>query len=191
MKLPAFWRSVGLALVLSTIGAIAFKLFAPLVGTGPGLKLLVLVLGLVYLLTLLARHHHARVGRLAGSAAWLVSALLLWILDPVLWVWLVAQSSLVWLLRCLYAHDSLLAALLDAALNGLALAAALATAVHSGSLFLCLWSFFLVQALYVLIPARGSAAAGPAADNAFDQAERAARAALRRLATQPRQESPS
>lgn len=190
MNLPAFWRGAGLALVLSAVGAVAFKVFAPLVGAGPGLKLLVLALGLVYLLTLLARHR-ARVGRLAGAAAWLVSAMLLWVLDPALWVWLLAQSSLVWLLRCLYAHDNLLAALLDAALNGFALAAALATALHTGSLFLCLWSFFLVQALYVLIPARGSAAAGPAADTAFDQAERAARAALRRLATQPRQEYPS
>lgn len=189
MKRPDFWRSAGLALLLSSIGALAFKFFAPLVGAGPGLKILVLALGLAYLLTLLARHH-VRVGRLAATAVWAVSAVLLWTLDPVLWVWLLVQTTLVWLLRCLYAHDSLAAALLDAGLNGLALAAALATAMHTGSLFLCLWSFFLVQALYVLIPARRSATNGPATDTAFDQAERAARAALRRLATHPRQESP-
>jgi hypothetical protein len=190
MNLAAFWRGAGLALLLSTAGAFAFKVFAPLVGAGTGLKLLVLALGLAYLLLLLARHR-VRIGRLASMAAWAGCAALLFALDPLPWVWLLAQTALVWLLRCLYAHDSLRAAALDAALNGLALSAALATAMHTGSLFLSLWCFFLVQALYVLIPATRPVNPEPSADSSFDQAERTARAALRRLATQPRQEYPS
>lgn len=190
MKAPSFWRGATLALVLSVAGTLAYKALAPLAGAGPGIKLLVPALGLAYLLALLARHR-VRAGHLAGVGAWALTAVLLWVFDPALWAWLLAQTMLIWLLRCLYVHDSLSAALLDAGLNGIALAAALATAFQTSSLFLCLWSFFLVQALYVLIPSRPSAAPPHAQVSAFDQSERAARAALGRLATRPREEYPS
>ena len=182
MNAAGFWRGTLAALVLSTAGALAFKIFAPLTGSGLGLKLVALGLSAAYLLWLLARHE-ARVGRVASVAAWSLAAALLLAVDPALWTWLLVQAGLIWLLRCLYAHDSLRAALLDAGLNGLALAAAIATAAHTRSLFLSLWCFFLLQALYVLIP--GAAVRPGTADDRdpFEHAERAAESALRRLAT--------
>jgi hypothetical protein len=182
MNVAGFWRGSLAALVLSTAGALAFKAFAPLIGSSIGLKLLTLGLSAAYLMWLLARHD-ARVGRVASAAAWCLAAALLLAIDPALWAWLLIQSALVWLLRCLYVHDTLRAALLDAGLNGLALAAAIATAAHTRSLFLSLWCFFLLQALYVLIP--GTATRAGMADDAdpFEHAERAAESALRRLAT--------
>jgi signal transduction histidine kinase len=177
-----FWRGALAALVLSTAGALAFKAVAPLAGSGLGLKLLTLGLSAAYLLWLLARHE-ARAGRIASATAWCLAAALLLAVDPALWTWLFVQAGLIWLLRCLHVHDRLRGALLDAGLNGLALAAALATAAHTRSLFLSLWCFFLVQALYVLIPGTATRAS-PAGDrDAFEHAERAAEAALRRLAT--------
>lgn len=182
MSAAGFWRGALVALLLSIAGALVFKVFAPLTGAGYGLKLLTLALSASYLLWLLGRHG-AGVGRVASGALWLAAAAALLVFDPVLWTWLLVQVGVVWLLRCLYAHDSLHAALLDAGLNGLALAAAVATAAHTRSLFLSLWCFFLVQALYVLIP--GPAAKTGAADDhdPFEHAERAAETALRRLAT--------
>ena len=182
MKVDGFWRGTFAALVLSTAGAIAFKVFAPLTGSGSGLKLVTLGLSAAYLFWLLARHE-ARVGRVASVAAWCLAAALLLAVDPALWTWLFVQAGLIWLLRCLYAHDSLRGALLDAGLNGLALAAAIATAAHTRSLFLSLWCFFLLQALYVLIP--GTATRPGTADDRdpFEHAARTAESALRRLAT--------
>lgn len=182
MNAAGFWRGALVALLLSALGALGFKLFAPLVGAGSGLKMLILALSAAYLLWLLGRHH-ARVGRIAIVTAWFLVAALLLAFDPVLWTWLLTQVALVWLLRCLYAHDSLRSALLDAGLNGLALAAAVATAAHTRSLFLTLWCFFLVQALYVLIPGPAARVATEPGDDPFDTAERAAQVALRRLAT--------
>jgi hypothetical protein len=182
MNAAGFWRGALVALLLSALGALAFKVFAPLVGAGSGLKLLTLALSAAYLLWLLARHH-ARVGRIASAAAWLIAATSLLLFDPALWTWLLVQVALLWLLRCLYAHDSLQAALLDAGLNGFALAAAVATAAHTRSLFLTLWCFFLVQALYVLIPGPAARSAQAPDSDPFDTAERAAQVALRRLAT--------
>ena len=58
----------------------------------------------------------------------------------------------------------------------------------SGSLFLSIWSFFLVQALFVAIPTRLRQKAGdrgPARDSEdpFQRAHRAAEAALRKLSS--------
>jgi hypothetical protein len=182
MNTAGFWRGALAALVLSAAGALAFKVFAPLAGSGLGLKLVTLGLSAAYLLWLLARHE-ARVGRVASAAAWCLAAALLLAFDPALWTWLLVQAGLIWLLRCLYAHDSLRAALLDAGLNGLALAAAIATAAHTRSLFLSLWCFFLLQALYVLIPGTAARPGNSGEHDAFEHAERAAESALRRLAT--------
>ena len=73
-------------------------------------------------------------------------------------------------------------------LNGLALSGAIWAAVQSGSLFLSIWSFFLVQALFVGIPSSisrrpGSKAAGPDPEDRFQRAHRVAEAALRKLSS--------
>lgn len=182
MSTAGFWRGAMVALLLSALGALAFKLLAPLAGVGSGLKLLTLALSGAYLLWLLTSHH-ARVGRFASMTAWLGATATLLLFDPALWTWLTATVVLVWLIRCLYAHTSLQAAMLDAGLNGVALAAAIATAMHTRSLFLTLWCFFLVQALYVLIPGPAAGSTHAPASDRFDTAERTAQGALRRLAT--------
>ncbi len=62
-------------------------------------------------------------------------------------------------------------------------------AQRSGSAWLALWCFFLVQAFHVLIPAtltQTRQAAPDAADDAFARAHRAAEAAVRRLSSSTR-----
>ena len=138
MKGPGFWRGALVALALSVLGATAFALLSPLVGAGAGLRALLVGLAALYLGYLL-RSSRARAGRLVTVAVWLGLVGVLAALDPPLGAWLAAQVGFVWLVRCLYVHDGLLAAAADAALNGLALAVALGTALHTRSLFLALW----------------------------------------------------
>jgi hypothetical protein len=192
MKRPGFWREVGVALALSIVGAIAYPALAAFVGSTASLRLIIAGLGIVYAV-LLMRGVHARAGRVIAIAAWLALDIALFVFDPPLLLWLLAQSFAIWLLRCWCCYGSFVAALADGALCLFALAAAVVGAAHSHSLFLALWSFFLAQALFVLIPDTlrpRSAGAIPPLQNRhdedrFDQAHRSAEAALRRLTAHP------
>lgn len=185
MSAPGFWREVGFGLALSACGAILFAALGNFVEHATLLRWLVAGLGALYL-ALLLHDLRARVGVVVAVACWIVLTLLLFALQPGLWAWLLAQVAMVWLVRCLYRYDSLGSAAVDAAVNGFAVATAIATAGYTRSMFLTLWSFFLVQALFVFIPASRAAGASsaPAADpeDTFGQAHRNAEAALRRLA---------
>ena len=92
-------------------------------------------------------------------------------------------------MRSLYYYSGLLPALADLGVSVLGAAFAAWAAQRSGSAWLVLWCFFLVQAFHVLIPAsltqRGRAAPDPA-DDAFARAHRAAEAAVRRLSSSTR-----
>ena len=189
MKRPGFWREVGVALALSIVGAIAYPAVAAFVGSAASLRLIVAGLGIVYAV-LLMRGVQARAGRVMAIAAWLALDVALFVFDPALLLWLFAQTFAIWLLRCWCCYGSLVAALADGALCLFALAAAMVGAAYSHSLFLALWSFFLVQALFVLIPdtlRRRVAAATESRhdEDRFDQAHRSAEAALRRLTAHP------
>lgn len=187
MSTPSFWRSVLFALALSIVGALLHMVFVGVFGRALSLRLIVLVVSAIYVLSLLYASP-LRSGRMVAGLAWLALAGLLVIFNPVLSVWLVLQTAFIWLLRGLQTYDSLIAAGLDALLCAIALAAAVATAMHTHSLFLTLWSYFLVQALQVFVPRRlqphSSGAAVPGNDfNDFDSAYRNAEMALRRLST--------
>jgi hypothetical protein len=192
MKRPGFWREVGVALALSIVGAIAYPALAAFVGSAASLRLIIAGLGIVYAV-LLMRGVQARAGRVIAITAWLALDVALFVFDPPLLLWLLAQSFAIWLLRCWCCYGSLLAALADAALCLFALAAAMVGAAHSHSLFLALWSFFLAQALFVLIPDTLRPRAAGAIhrlqsrhdEDRFDQAHRSAEAALRRLTAHP------
>ena len=187
MSKPSFWRSVLLALALSIVGAVLHSVLAGIFGRGLSLRLVVLAVSAIYVLGLL----HAsplRSGRVVAAIAWLVLAGLLLAFNPALVVWLILQTAFIWLLRGLQAYDSPIAAGIDALLCAFALSAAVATAIHSHSLLLTLWSYFLVQALHVFVPRRlqphspAPTVAGSDSDD-FDSAYRNAEMALRRLST--------
>ena len=76
----------------------------------------------------------------------------------------------------------------DLALNGVSLAAAVWAVNQTGSLFVSIWCFFLVQALFVAIPASMKQKAGQTGEShkdRFQHAYRAAETALRKLSTTP------
>ena len=183
MNTTTFWRQIGLGLLLSVMAGVLYVALSPLLGAAIAGRGLVLGLGAVYLAWLL-HELRARIGLVVTLAVWLLTSALLIAFNPSLWLWIGAQTLLIWLLRCLYRYDSLKGAIFDAALSVFAFAAALATARYTHSLFLTLWSWFLVQALFVFIPPSrhpNAAATEPEFDDAFGQAHRTAEAALRRM----------
>lgn len=182
MKRPTFFEGVAVALIAALLGGGLYGAATVLLAPATALRLLVAALGLGYGLYLSARSG-ARIGRLTLLALWSAVALAAWWLAPSLALYGLAHLAMVWLARSVYFHSGPLAALADGALCGIGALAGLAAALHTGSLALGIWCFFLVQALFAAIPpawpARASAAQ-PAEDR-FEQAHRKAEAALRRL----------
>ena len=102
-------------------------------------------------------------------------------------IYLLVHVVMIWLVRALYFYSSLLAALADLGLNALAMAAVVWASLQSGSLMLAMWCFFLVQALFVMLPrnmekSRNETLATGEVDP-FDTARRNAQAALRKLSS--------
>ncbi len=183
MSAPSFWRQAGVGLGLATVAAIAWFVLVPFVGAAGLARASIVGLAAAYL-ALLVPELEARIGRVVVMAGWLALTLAFAIFDPHPGVWLFGAVVLVWLVRCLYRYDGLTGAFADAALSAFAALTAVAIAAHTRSVFLSVWGFFLVQALFVLIPTRRHATptnATPDADDAFGRAYRTAEAALRRM----------
>jgi len=186
MKRPGFIHGVLLALLLALAGAAAFAALAAVFAGGAVLQLVVTALAGVYVCYLLSRSSE-RTGRVAAFVAWLVCAVVGWLVAPNLAVLLCGHVILIWLLRALYYHRGVLPALADLGLSAAALASAIWAAQQSGSMFMAVWCFFLVQALFVAIPQSlgpGAGSRGPARSDAFQRAYGTAQAAARRLAKQ-------
>lgn len=181
MNRTHFWPGVVAALGLSLTGALVFHALAEMFEPAQVLRLLLPALAAACLLWLIVRHG-ARVGRLASMVGLVLLATALLLLNPPLWLWLMTLTVWLWLMRTLLVYHRLFAATVDGLLSALALAAAIIAFTHSNSLFLALWSFFLVQSLYVFIPDLTASAPVVPAEDPFQRAERNARHALRRLA---------
>jgi hypothetical protein len=185
MKRPTFIQGAVVAFVFALAGAAAFTTLKLLLGSGFLLKFLISVLGGFYVLYLLSRSNE-KTGRLTIPALWLSGAIAAWLFLPGLALFVITHLGMVWLIRSLYFHTSVLPALLDLGLCALSLVAAIATAQHSHSIFLTIWSFFLLQALFVAIPSLiKTHRAEPAeqSEQRFKRALRTAEAAVRRMHT--------
>ncbi|MEA3277543.1 MAG: hypothetical protein U9Q81_20120 [Pseudomonadota bacterium] len=184
MNRPTFFEGTGVALIAALSGSLSFAVLAWALPGTLALRLVTAGLGLGYLLYLLARSGE-RVGRVTTLVAWLLAAAILWALAPPLPLYVLAHLGLVWLVRSLYFHQGLLAALADLGLTGLGLIAGVGAYLHTGSLFLAVWSLSLVQALFVFIPTRrpGNGRDIGGENDSFERAHRTAEAALGRLST--------
>ncbi len=187
MKRPSFYQGVAFALAASLAGgAVHAALTALMPGTG-GLRLIIAGTGLAYLLYLLSRSPE-RIGRVTTVLAWTLGAAAAWLTGPPLGLYVLAHLLMLWLARSLYFHSGVLSSLIDLGLSALALCAAVWALLSTGSVFVGLWCFFLVQALFVAIPERlagrfVSARPASASEDPFEHAHRAAEGALRRLSS--------
>lgn len=186
MNRPSFLEGVVVALVASLAGTAVDASLSLFLYPGSAPRLVIAGLGLAYVLYLLGRSQE-RMGRLTSLLVWLLVAGLTGLLAPPLALYLLIHLGLLWLARALYHHASPLAALLDLGLVFLGLAMGLWAIGQSNSLFLGLWCFFLVQALFGALPVRWGGGSPPSEDagERFERAHRTAEAALRRLSTHP------
>ncbi|MEW8506990.1 MAG: hypothetical protein AB2598_09810 [Candidatus Thiodiazotropha sp.] len=187
MRRPSFMEGVAVALVASLGVGVLFTVLGAVFAPGFVLRMLIALTGLLYVLYLLRRSGE-KVGRISSIALWLLSALLILLTGLSLPLYLLAHLGLVWLIRSLYFYSSLISALADFALVVVGMAAAVWAMLQSGSLFLSVWCFFLVQALFVVIPDSWKRSGKPGmtregADDPFQQAYRTAQAALAKLST--------
>lgn len=187
MKRPTFFEGVAVALAASAIGGVLFPVLGSVFSATSVLRLLIAGMGLAYVLYLLGRSRE-RVGRITAVVLWTLVAGVTWLMHPPLMLYVLVHVGLVWLIRSLYFYSSVISALADLGLNGLSLAAAIWAATQSGSLFLSVWCFFLVQALFVAIPTRINRKTKQRRteqdnEDRFQHAHRAAEAAVRKLSS--------
>jgi len=178
---PSLLEGVVVAAVLAGLGGVVFASLQLLVTPSLALRTLTIVLSGAYALYLLVRSD--RHGGVALAASWSIAAAASAGLIDSLALLLIVHVTLIWLLRCLSFHDSIVAALADLLLSALALAAAVWAATHTGSFALSVWCALLVQALFVALPRALPAAGVDGNDTRFERAQRSAEAALRRLQT--------
>jgi hypothetical protein len=162
MKCPTFFEGVTLALAVSIGGSLLASIFSTVLPANMVLHLLIAGPAFVYVIYLLSRSKE-RTGRVTVIAVWCVAAASIWVFSPSFVMYAVLHLILIWLVRSLYFSGS-----------------------WTGSIFLSLWCFFLIQALFVFIPTswRGrtfSTMETPVTENPFDIAHRAAEAAVRKL----------
>ena len=188
MKQPTFVHGVIVAAVLAFFASAVIATLTPFMGLGAIVRLVIPALALAYLPYLFSRSGE-RVGRVTTLSLWGALAVVTWWVAPSLPLYLLIHVAAIWLVRSLYFYSGLIPALMDLGISTLSVSATVWAITRSGSVFLAVWCFFLVQALFVAIPQaikpRQKSRANTAADNAsFELAKRQADTALRQLFTQ-------
>jgi hypothetical protein len=189
MHRPTLLEGVLVALVLSLSVSPLVVLVQLVIGSLLAWKIMVMIMAYTYICYLLARSRR-RSGRvtlgLLALTVLLASLVFTWRFPMIL----LLCVTLIWIMRSFAYSRSLVSAVLQGGVCVLGCGAALMVYGHSGSLALALWSFFLVQAAFVLIPAQGMRRStapndmtlGGAPDD-FGRAYHAAEQALERLTT--------
>jgi len=186
MNRPTLTHGIVAAAVLAVAGSAFFAGLSLWVAPHAALRWVTTLLAGSYGAYLLANADH-RTGRIVAVVCWCVGAILTATFVNSLALFLIFHAAMIWLLRSLYYHSSIVAALADLGLSALALTAAVWAAMSSASLWLAIWCLFLTQALFVLLPRRSPVALDADGDNSeFERARRSAESALRRLAAMDR-----
>lgn len=188
MKKLTFFHGVAVALVLAFVASILIGALTPFIGVGSVIRLVIPLISLAYILYLL-RSSSERVGRITTISLWSALAFTTWWVGPPLPFYVLVHVGAVWLVRSLYFYSGIFPALMDLGLSAVSVSAFIWAMSRTGSVFLATWSFFLVQAMFVTIPAavsrKQAEAIAPAADNEpFERARRQADRALQQLFTQ-------
>jgi len=188
MQRPTLLAGIVVAFVASLAASPAVLFLSLLLGPVMAGKALVGVMAYAYIVYVLAQSGR-RVGRTTLAVLSLL-ALLASVMLAARWTTvLVVAVALIWGTRASTSSRSPVAWLLHGGLCLLGLSAALWAYTHSGSIVLAVWSFLLLQALWVYVPARlarqpvEEGVAGGQEEDGFVRAHQAAQKALDRLRT--------
>jgi hypothetical protein len=187
MKAPGLFEGIVVAIAASLGGGILTAMLPIVTSEYNGIRILLSVLAVSYLLYLVKRSNE-RTGRVVVIAVWLSVTLASLLLGASLTWFALIQLASVWIIRSLYFHTSILPALMDLVLTGFGLVAAAWAILHTGSVMTAIWCFFLSQSLFVLIPAFGDRRHTqdcfiPVEQDRFQSAHRVALDAVRKLST--------
>ena len=188
IKAPGIIDGIIVAIVISLGAGAASLVLGGLVAKATLFNLLLCSAALTYLVYLLKRSD-ARVGRVVVIAGWAFLSAACWFFDVPLFEQVFIQAGIIWLVRSLYFHASLLTTALDFGLVSAGLAASTWAMVNTGSISGALWSLFLVQALFCWLPNLAGRTSSDIYDgqhdhSSFQSAHRVALDAVRKL-TQP------
>ncbi len=184
MKKPGFIEGVVVALIACITGSIGYSVLSVFYFEEDTWRILIAAISFGYCIYLLARSRQ-HTGRISVLVSWLLMSISLWLFQPALLHYLLIHLAVIWLIRELYFHANMLHALLDVILIVLGAALGFSAFLHSGSVLLSMWCFFLVQALFVALP--GSNKKAPAEQSAicshtkFEQAFHTAQSAVKDL----------
>lgn len=186
IKSPGILNGILAALVISLAAGATSLLLSGFIYQSTLFALVLYGATFSYLIYLLKKSS-ARIGRVVVVSSWAGISLVCWFFDVPLLEQILIQAGLIWLVRSLYFHASLIAAVLDFVLVAVGLAAGTWAMVNTGSLATTVWSFFLIQALFCWIPDLSRKASGESSNsqrgqNNFQSAHRAALDAVHKLA---------
>jgi len=187
MKQATFFEGVFIALIVSFISSVLLFTSSSFFPADILIRFLISGISLAYILYLVTRSNE-RVGRVIVITIWLISMTTLWFVWPPLTLFILSHLISIWLVRSLYFYSSLISSFTDLALNGISVVIAFVVESHTNSVFLTLWCFFLIQALFVMIPRRIQKSTSDAStpfnnDDDFQHSYHAAEAAVRQLST--------
>jgi hypothetical protein len=187
MKAPGILEGIVIAIGASVAGGVLSALLPMFISRSNSMLILIAALTLAYLLYLLKRSNE-RTGRVIMVALWLITTLGSVLLDTSLISFLLIQAALIWMVRSLYFHSSVLPALLDLGLVAFGLVASSWAILQTGSVMTAVWVFFLSQCLFVLIPSfaashNPSSCLNTVETDRFQSAHRVALDAVRKLST--------
>lgn len=185
MSRATLFSGLLVALLLSLLGGALLAASTLILAPLTALRLLVALLGLLYLAWLLSKSDEKR-GRLVAPVVYMTASGLMLFSNTSLAGLAIGHAGLIWLARSLFLHERPLAAIGDLVLSVLALSGALWAADQTGSFFYALWTFFLVQAFFVLIPQNvesgvNSRSTARSTCSQFEQACSSAESALHRM----------
>ena len=185
MKAPTFIEGIGVAITAAAIGEVLFSVLPWFIDQWLATRIVIATLSLSYLLYLL-RRAPGKTGRTTLLALWVLSSLAAGALNLGIPLFLLMQLGFIWLIRSLYFSAGLFGALADLGLHALAASSAVWAFARSGSVLLALWSFFLVEALFPVLPGTKPSTSDAerrqsGVNPCFEQAHRTALSALQRL----------
>ncbi|TNF99755.1 MAG: hypothetical protein EP297_04980 [Gammaproteobacteria bacterium] len=187
MKKPTYIEGVVAALIISATVIGLLAVLDWIIPISLLLRVLISMSTIVYVLYLFSRSKE-RIGRITAITIILITSIASWITGLPVLIYMTIHLGLIWFVRSLYFYSSVLSALADLGLTGLGFAAGVAAYLHTDSVFLALWSLFLVQAMFVWIPPsmkRGSETISQAEKHdRFRHAQRLAEQALNKMAAQ-------
>jgi len=152
MNTPSFKEGLFMAFGLSFFGSLFFYGISLFVTSDNQIYLTASLLGLIYILYLM-NQSKVETGRITALTIWIVITLSSWFTAIPFSLFIIVQLAIIWMLRSLYFYSSIFTSIADLFLSTISFSAALWAGFHSGSLFLALWSLFLMQSLFIFIPA--------------------------------------